>query len=112
MTRRTGEIYRWFARWRETLSCQNCGEDHPSTIEFHHRDPKEKLGTVPSMVWDAKDWSDVERVRDEIKKCDVLCSNCHKKEHYKYPVYPKLNGRTPKQVVINPHLAEIFVATR
>lgn len=56
--------------------CMNCGYDeHPSALEFHHRNPKEKKFTVSKKL--SKSMSDSETIA-EIEKCVVLCSNCHR----------------------------------
>tara|TARA_R110000868_G_scaffold184054_2_gene425504 strand:+ start:347 stop:739 length:393 start_codon:yes stop_codon:yes gene_type:complete len=67
-------------KWNEyksTLACTQCGEDHPATLDFHHID-KEDHQHVHKLIsngcFDAA-------VR-EIKKCIVLCANCHRKVHY------------------------------
>ena len=58
--------------------CKECGEDHPATLDFHHQDG-EKTGNVSDLV---KDEYSIERIQEEIDKCIILCSNCHRKHHY------------------------------
>ena len=60
------------------LKCRECGEDHPACLEFHHRDPGQKEGNVSIMFRKVRR----ERWEAEIAKCDVLCSNCHRKLHH------------------------------
>jgi hypothetical protein len=64
--------------WLRSLkvSCSRCPENDPVCLDFHHRDEKEV--TVAATV--KKGWSK-ERILVEIAKCDVLCSNCHRKLH-------------------------------
>ena len=54
-----------------------CGENHISCLEFHHLDPTVKEGAVSNLIRVS-----FERALKEIEKCIVLCSNCHKKEHW------------------------------
>lgn len=61
------------------LKCIRCEEDHPATLQFHHRNPKEKFKEVSVMCTEGYA---LERIKEEINKCDVLCANCHFKEHY------------------------------
>ena len=63
---------------KKGLKCAKCGEGHPACLVFHHRDPKEKEFDIGDGFWSKS----VERVMNEIAKCDVLCANCHKKLHY------------------------------
>lgn len=43
-------------------------------LEFHHRNPEEKsFGISSGGVTIA-----IDKLREEVKKCDLLCSNCHK----------------------------------
>jgi hypothetical protein len=60
------------------LSCVQCGEDHPAVLDFHHVDPTTKDGGVGRMMWEQTP----ERVKAEMDKCIVLCSNCHRKHHW------------------------------
>lgn len=55
--------------------CIDCGEDDPIVLEFDHRDDVEKIGVISTMVWDYG-WKNIKK---EIDKCDVRCSNCHKR---------------------------------
>jgi len=77
---RKKEIRKWFNEYRASLSCSKCGESHPACIVFHHRNPKEKDMEVSKMA--SGGWSKI-RVKNEVSKCDTLCSNCHKKLHWK-----------------------------
>jgi hypothetical protein len=68
-----------YARFRQGLKCLKCGEDHPACIDFHHRDPATKEFNI-SQGWR---WGyPLERLKKEIEKCDILCSNCHRKHHW------------------------------
>ena len=67
-----------FQNYKCRLKCP-CGEDHPAALEFHHSDAKQKEFTVAIAVnrgWSAK------RIMQEVHKCEVLCSNCHRKLHW------------------------------
>lgn len=54
--------------------CMDCGYNlHPHALEFDHRPGTTKkfnIGAFRNRSW--------ETLLDEIKKCDVVCSNCHK----------------------------------
>ncbi len=81
--RRKQEIRKWFDEYKSRLRCGRCLEAHPACLEFHHREPKKK----EMVVSKALDWGwSVERILKEISKCEVLCSNCHRKEHWRHGV--------------------------
>lgn len=77
----------WYKAYKSTLSCIKCGENFPECLHFHHRDPDSKqaesgLARKRSRVGDmAARGVSIKRLKEEIAKCDVLCSNCHIKEH-------------------------------
>lgn len=58
--------------------CRECGEKHPACLEFHHRDPSQKELTLASKMGQLG----MGKLLAEIAKCDVLCSNCHRKLHW------------------------------
>lgn len=60
--------------------CQKCGYDKfVGALEFHHLNPAKKDFSIShdghTMSW--------ERLKIELDKCILLCSNCHKEEHEK-----------------------------
>ena len=64
--------------FKATLKCTICEENHPATLDFHHKDPAQKDGNIHRFVSNGQ----FKKVREEIKKCIVLCANCHRKHHY------------------------------
>lgn len=78
MERREAEIKKKLTEYKSNLKC-DCGENHPSCIDFHHIDPKQKEISICKAVTNGWGW---ERIMKEIEKCKVLCSNCHKKIHW------------------------------
>jgi hypothetical protein len=58
--------------------CCICGESHPATLDFHHKNKDDKLFTIGQN----KLHYGVETVKKELDKCIVLCSNCHRKLHW------------------------------
>ena len=58
--------------------CIKCGYNkYPEVLEFHHIDPSKKDFNVSSKGH-CRSW---ERVSEEIKKCILLCANCHRELH-------------------------------
>lgn len=75
--RRKEESRRKLNEYKEGLKCKVCGESRPQCLDFHHKDRKtETIANVHHRGWS---W---ERVLKEIKKCIVLCSNCHRTVHW------------------------------
>lgn len=68
-----------YKEWKATLKCERCGENHPACLDFHHLDPNEKEMSIATMAG----LFSLDRIKEEASKCIVLCSNCHRKEHYK-----------------------------
>jgi len=58
--------------------CVRCGYDKsPEVLEFHHKAPTKKDFNISSKGH-CRSW---ERVSEEIKKCVLLCANCHREIH-------------------------------
>lgn len=64
--------------------CQRCGFTHPGALQFHHRDPSQKLFNISSKTLTSPKKYPWDLVAAEIKKCDLLCANCHFIEHNKW----------------------------
>jgi hypothetical protein len=60
------------------LACIRCLEDDPVCLDFHHREPSKKDTTISVAI---RTFS-LKRIGAEMSKCDVLCSNCHRKLHW------------------------------
>lgn len=73
------KIYDWYVEYKSTLKCSRCPENHPACLDFHHTDPKEKNVEISKLIGNT---FSVKYIMKEIKKCEVLCSNCHRKLHY------------------------------
>ena len=69
-------------REAKLVGCARCSESDPVALDFHHRDPATKSFEVSAAVSRA---DPVNAARAEIAKCDVLCANCHRKEHARVP---------------------------
>jgi 5-methylcytosine-specific restriction endonuclease McrA len=57
--------------------CERCGYNKCHVaLEFHHLNPDEKDFTISGKSWS------FERLKKEVDKCILVCSNCHKEIHY------------------------------
>lgn len=57
------------------VGCTDCGyRDHPAALEFDHLPGRAKVGEVGQLARSAA-W---EVVLEEIKKCQIVCANCHR----------------------------------
>ncbi|MBU6231640.1 hypothetical protein KGP36_03135 [Patescibacteria group bacterium] len=76
---RKSELKEWLTEYRKNTCCETCGENDIACLDFHHTDPSLKEISIATTIKNG--WSK-ERILDEISKCVVLCSNCHRKFHY------------------------------
>ena len=78
-------------KWKQKQGCANCGyNEHPLALDFAHIDQKTKhagatYGAASGMSklyakvfkdWD-KNYTAIRALFTEIRKCKVLCKNCH-----------------------------------
>jgi len=80
--RRRSRLRSWLNQVKRKRGCSRCEVGTPACLDFHHTDETTKEMAVGRMVTFGygKD-----ALRDEIKRCIVLCANCHRKEHYEPP---------------------------
>ena len=66
--------------------CSHChGVFHWSMYDFHHPNPKDKLdGRNTRSALGGRAGNKWESVREELDRCVLLCSNCHRYEHTPY----------------------------
>lgn len=83
--------------------CCNCGYDKcESALEFHHLIPEEKeftISTQPHMAF--------EKVALEIKKCILLCANCHRELHSGYLNIDSINYKLFDEKIYEEELKEL-----
>lgn len=75
-------------RHKRMYGCQICGEKEVCVLDYHHLDPTEKesnIGVILTHAW--------KTIKKEIKKCVILCSNCHRKHHAGIEGYSSLAQR-------------------
>jgi L-lysine 2,3-aminomutase len=65
-------------QYKAAKGCVDCGETDHRCLDFDHIDPGTKVGNVATL---ARKWS-YEKLLSEMEKCQVRCSNCHRKRTY------------------------------
>lgn len=65
--------------------CERCGYNKCyAVLEFHHNDPSQKeFSLCRSYVTSWK------RIKEELDKCKLLCSNCHREAHATEKLFKK-----------------------
>ena len=69
---------KWYQDLKSNSPCNMCNNIFPYYVmDFDHKDPETKEMNVAQMMGYSK-----EAILKEIKKCDLLCSNCHRIKTY------------------------------
>ena len=64
---------RWLNMYKVRKGCSLCGYNaNPAALQFDHLDPSLKVQDVSNMIT-----LKLKRLMDEVRKCRVLCANCH-----------------------------------
>ena len=62
-----------FGGWR----CSRCGFwGHPFQMDCHHRNPEDKEYEIARLRG-----GNTSKLKEELKKCELLCANCHRIAH-------------------------------
>ena len=70
----------WLNKYKTTKGCEECGyNEHGVAIDFDHIDPSQKKFNISHRLAAATLMS----LFDEIRKCRLLCANCHRIKTYK-----------------------------
>ena len=64
-------------RYKVKCGCYRCGfNESPQALDLHHIDPETKSGTVSAMLTNK-----LKDLISEVRKCVVICANCHRRLH-------------------------------
>lgn len=82
------EFNEWWIDYKSTLKCERCSESFWYCLDFHHKDSENKENMVSKLL----SHTNKAAILEEISKCIVLCSNCHRKEHYDWTIAGRGNS--------------------
>lgn len=99
-TVRKHELTTFVDTYKTMFGCVHCGETDPACLDFHHRDQDTKRAAVSVLV--AK-CSPLDVVKDEMKKCVLVCANCHRRLHVHERFFQGLDR--DDQVIVEPRIA-------
>jgi ribosomal protein L30E len=93
MSRASTNVKNWRKRTKDLIiksmggKCQICGYNKCSgALELHHIDPKEKEFGFGGIRANPQSF---DKMKVELKKCILLCSNCHKEVHMEVTSLPE-----------------------
>lgn len=69
--------FQWLGEYKRSRGCGRCGVTDPRVLDFHHKSDEDKefgIGEFRRAVG-------FDRIKEEVKKCDVVCANCHRILH-------------------------------
>jgi hypothetical protein len=83
----TNKMHTFINQYKLEMGCSICGySEHPSALDFHHvnNDKEYSISTMVNQRYSKQ------RILNEMKKCIVVCANCHRIIHSRY-TYEKTN---------------------
>jgi len=78
--KRSVESYEYLKKYVQRLKrfgkCKKCEDKRWYVLDFHHlRDKKDDISYLLRK-------GSIKKLKNEIKKCELLCSNCHRELHF------------------------------
>ncbi len=71
------EAIEYINQYLEKHPCKDCGESDITVLEFDHTDRKVKFKAVSTLI---RNRYTLDVIKEEVKKCEVRCANCHKRK--------------------------------
>lgn len=75
LRQRRADRYAFVNDYKQRVGCACCGIKEPIVLQFHHLDSSSKIANIATYVSNPR--IPLETIEDELKKCVVLCANCH-----------------------------------
>ena len=72
------ELRQMIFDYKASKGCNRCPENDARCLDFHHIGDDKEF-TIGNILRNKLCW---ESILKEIEKCEVICANCHRKEHY------------------------------
>ena len=80
-SKRRDKIKRYINDYKLSKGCAVCGYNKcAEALIFHHINDKDKEFDISRVT---RSGGNLEKMKEEIKKCVILCSNCHAELHAK-----------------------------
>lgn len=68
-----------FVKQAKSVPCKDCGVSYPYYVmDFDHRNSSEKKFSLSKY----NQIGNLEKIKAEIAKCDVVCANCHRERTF------------------------------
>lgn len=67
--------YRYIEEVKKKSKCKDCGNSDYRVLDFDHLPEFKKVNDISTL---AHHGCSISKIEEEIKKCDVICSNCHR----------------------------------
>ena len=75
--RTKNKIREFYIEYKKSCECSVCGEKRWYVLDFHHLENKsDGISEIVSQG------SSLRKLKEELKKCIPVCSNCHREIHY------------------------------
>ena len=75
---RRNMLKKYIQSLKQNKQCFFCTENEPVCLDFHHKNAKEKSFSLANAYVDGLA---ISKIDCEVKKCVLLCANCHRKVH-------------------------------
>jgi hypothetical protein len=63
---------------KQNSKCSKCGDKRWYVLDFHHLNDSDKEYNISYLVKQGAN----KKIKEELKKCVILCSNCHRELHH------------------------------
>lgn len=85
--------------------CQICGYSTcTAALEFHHTTQSDKSVSISKLISNPSNW---ENIVSELKKCILLCSNCHKEIHYGNTKLPEVYQKFDDNLISKDSISKV-----
>ncbi|MFA6273609.1 MAG: hypothetical protein WC662_00415 [Candidatus Paceibacterota bacterium] len=71
------KIFNYIQQYLLQNPCVDCGESDVIVLEFDHKNRASKFKAVSLLI---RGRYPLEKIKEEINKCEVRCANCHRRK--------------------------------